>query len=187
MTSNTGDSRSGLDASFQYCPRCGQAAPVIRDERSLLCGHCGFLFFFNSAAAAGAFIFHDQHLLLCIRAREPGKGLLDVPGGFIEFGETVEEGLRREIHEELNIEVADLRYFMSFPNDYRYAGVPYRTCDLFFECQAESLTGLRAADDVGEVVLRKPESVDESEFAFTSTRRAFRFLSLRTDTAPRSE
>lgn len=88
----------------------------------------------------------------------------------------MEAGLRREIMEELGLEVAELRYLMSAPNDYLYAGVPYRTSDLFFVTEVVSIAGLKAADDVGEVILRRPDRVDETEFAFASTRQAFRSL-----------
>lgn len=168
--------RPPLTDCFRFCPRCGQAEPDIRHERYLLCGQCGFLFYFNSAAAAGAFIFHEGKLILCVRARNPGQGRLDVPGGFVEFGETVEQGLRREIAEELHLEVRELRYLTSAPNEYLYAGVLYRTCDLFFVAEVASIAGLSAADDVEAVVMKRPEEVDETEFAFASTRRAFRLI-----------
>lgn len=165
-----------LEDSFRYCPRCGEPGPAIRAARELGCKACGLRFFFNAAAAAAAFIFFEGQLLLCVRAHEPGQGLLDLPGGFIEFDETVEEGLCRELLEEMNIEVTGLRYFMSAPNDYVFAGVPYKTADLFFRCEALSLETLRAADDVGEVRLVAPRLVDVDQLAFASARRAFKAL-----------
>jgi ADP-ribose pyrophosphatase YjhB (NUDIX family) len=165
-----------LRAVFRYCPRCGVPEPNIIGDRQLQCPACGLRFFFNTAAAAGAFIFHHEKLLLCVRAHEPGKGLLDVPGGFIEFDETIEDGLRREIAEELHIEVGDFHYLMSAPNDYPYAGVPYKTADVFFVCEAHSLDHLRPADDVAEIRLTEPHTVDAGQFAFASARRAFTAL-----------
>lgn len=163
----------GLRQAFRFCPRCSTPEPRIKRDRELQCPHCGLRFFFNTAAAAGAFVFVNGQLLLCVRAHEPGKGLLDVPGGFIEFDESVEEGLRREIAEELSIEVSGLRYLTSAPNDYRYAGIPYKTADMFFVCEALNGERLRAADDVAEVVLVDPLQVNPDQFAFASTRRAF--------------
>lgn len=165
-----------LEDSFRYCPRCGEPGPALRAARELRCTACGLRFFFNAAAAAAAFIFFKGQLLVCVRAHDPGQGLLDLPGGFIEFGETIEAGLRREILEELNIEVTGLRYFMSAPNDYAFAGVPYKTADLFFRCEALSLDSMRPADDVGEVRLVAPRLVDLSQLAFASGRRAFQAL-----------
>lgn len=165
-----------LEHAFRYCPRCAAPGPALRDDRQLLCPACGLRFFFNTAAAAGAFIFHADRLLLCVRADNPGKGLLDVPGGFIEFDETIEDGLRREIAEELHLEVTRLRYLTSAPNDYTYAGVPYKTADLFFVCEAEHLETLQAADDVAAIRWLNPHAVDTGQFAFASTRQAFQVL-----------
>lgn len=173
-----------LDSVFRYCPRCGAPDPGILAGRQLHCLACGLRFFFNTAAAAGAFIYHGEKLILCVRAHEPGKGLLDVPGGFIEFDETIEDGLRREIAEELHIEVGGFRYLMSAPNDYVYAGVPYKTADVFFVCAACRIETLRPADDVAEIRLIEPHAVDASLFAFASTRRAFTALLAEISTVP---
>src|SRR5882757_9899539 len=60
-------------------------------------------------AVSGA-IFRDGKLLLVRRARSPGKGLYSLPGGRVEFGESLHQALHREVDEEtaLKIEIADL-------------------------------------------------------------------------------
>jgi ADP-ribose pyrophosphatase YjhB (NUDIX family) len=161
---------------FRFCPRCGAEGPGIDGARSLRCGHCGFLYFFNSAAAAGAFVLYEGSLILCVRAKEPARGMLDLPGGFIEFDETVEEGLQREIQEELNIATTDFRYLASAPNDYLYAEVPYKTTDLFFVCEAPDIRDIRPADDVGDFLLVAPRDLDPHRLAFSSARTAFEAL-----------
>ena len=165
-----------INESFRHCPRCQRPEPDIRNQREMRCSGCGLRFFFNVAAACGAFIFIGDQLVLCVRGHDPGKGLLDVPGGFIEFDETLEEGLIREIREELGIEVTDLHYLTSAPNRYVFAGVPYRTADVFYLCEAMNPEALQAADDVADIVLVKPEAVNPAEFAFDSTRLAFQIL-----------
>lgn len=57
---------------------------------------------------AGALIFNDEgKFLLSLRGPEAKneRGLWEIPGGAIEFGETLKEGLKREVKEELNIEI----------------------------------------------------------------------------------
>jgi ADP-ribose pyrophosphatase YjhB (NUDIX family) len=132
--------------------------------------------FFNCGAAAAAFIFHGSHVIVCERAHEPAKGMLDFPGGFLEFDETAEDGLRREIREELHIEVEGLRYLASFPNDYRYAEVDYKTLDLFFVCSAPEIGGIMAADDVAGFSLERPERIEPGRLAFKSARAAWSVL-----------
>jgi len=158
--------------AFRFCPRCGGEYLSIQEQRAIRCGRCGFLFFFNTCAAAGAFVFHGDRLILCVRARDPAKGKLDLPGGFVEFNETVEDALRREIAEELNIETTDYRYLSSAPNDYSYGGVLYKVTDIFFLCDAPRIDTLRAADDVADYRLASPHEIEPEELAFSSTRLA---------------
>ena len=57
-----------------------------------------------------AAIFRDDKVLLVRRARFPGKGFYSLPGGRVEFGETLHAALHREVMEEtsLKIEIAGL-------------------------------------------------------------------------------
>lgn len=161
---------------FRFCPRCAESKPDIRADREMICSRCGFRFFFNVAAAAGAFIFIDSSLLLCVRAKDPGRGLLDVPGGFLEFDESIEQGLEREIREELGVEVQGLMYLTSAANRYRFQGVEYRTSDAFFTATITTDVDIKPQDDVSDFRLYDPFLVDPAEFAFESTRQGFQVL-----------
>ncbi|MFC0239404.1 NUDIX hydrolase [Rhodopseudomonas telluris] len=55
--------------------------------------------------AVSASIFRDGRVLLVRRARSPGKGFYSLPGGRVEFGETLEAALTREIAEETALTV----------------------------------------------------------------------------------
>lgn len=159
-----------LSDSFKFCPRCAAQNPLMEHERRLVCPHCDLIFYVNTAAAAGAFLLYEDQLILCQRALDPQKGLLDVPGGFIEPGETVEAGLRREILEEIHVEVGPLHYLGSAPNVYPYREVPYKTIDLFFVGHLDSVEGLIAQDDVASILRVDPFAVNPADVAFVSTR-----------------
>jgi ADP-ribose pyrophosphatase YjhB (NUDIX family) len=60
--------------------------------------------------AVSAAIFRDGKILLVRRARSPAKGFYSLPGGRVEFGETLHAALQREVREEtaLGIEIVDL-------------------------------------------------------------------------------
>ena len=68
----------------------------------------------ESAIVAGCLIEHGDSLLLCRRAIEPRYGLWTLPAGFLENGESVEEGARRETREEACAEVEILQLFTIF-------------------------------------------------------------------------
>lgn len=166
---------------FNTCPKCGARALKPSGQYSYYCPECDFTFYFNVAAAAAGLIL-DSHgrLLITVRARDPQKGTLDLPGGFIDPGETAEAAMAREIEEELNLRVTHMEYFFSTPNRYLYKGVLYATLDMAFICRVEDFAGLQPMDDIDNVLCLAPEEIDLSRFGFDSTRRIVtRFLAER--------
>lgn len=161
---------SGLGKVFKYCPKCGAAAMRVVGAKLLRCEACGFELYMNPAAAVGGVIADGQgRIVVLIRAEDPGKGQWDLPGGFVDPGETAEEALRREVREEVGLEVTAMRYLGSWPNVYQYLGVRYRTVDLGFLCEAAGAEGARAMEsEVTEILLVPPADVDIGRFAFAS-------------------
>ena len=66
---------------------------------------CGRSWYRNSTPAVGAAIVRDGRALVAVRAGEPEKGRLDLPGGFLEVGEHPADGLVREAEEELGVKI----------------------------------------------------------------------------------
>ncbi len=96
---------------FKYCPECGSAHFEINNEKSKRCADCGFTYYFNPSAATVAFILnHKNELLVCRRGKDPAKGTLDLPGGFIDMAETGEQGVTREVFEETGLTVTETHY-----------------------------------------------------------------------------
>ena len=107
----------------------------INNEKSKRCADCEFVYYFNPSAATVALIMNERNeLLVCRRAKDPAKGTLDLPGGFIDMAETGEEGVSREVKEETGMEVKKAEYLFSLPNIYVYSGFTVHTLDLFFRC-----------------------------------------------------
>lgn len=100
---------------FRFCPKCGVERLVSEDGKSVTCGACGFRYFHNMAAAVMGILTTPSGILLTRRAEDPGKGMLDLPGGFVDYGESLEQALVREIQEELGIRVTIPEYIGSFP------------------------------------------------------------------------
>jgi NADH pyrophosphatase NudC (nudix superfamily) len=121
-------------APFRFCPRCATACTAAA-TREFRCAHCGFRYFHNVAAAVAAFVVCDGALLVTRRAHAPAAGTLDLPGGFVDPGESFEQALARELAEELGWTSlpGTPRYLCSTPNAYPFANVTYATCDGFFE------------------------------------------------------
>jgi ADP-ribose pyrophosphatase YjhB (NUDIX family) len=92
-------------------------------------------FYNNTAAAVAVVIKCGSEVMLTRRNQDPSHGKLDLAGGFIDFEETAENACRRELFEEMQIEVDEsrLKYICSIPNTYPYKDILYHTMDLFFE------------------------------------------------------
>ncbi len=161
------------DKVFEHCPRCGSTEFSAIRRDLFVCKSCGFHYHINAAAASGV-LFYDGagRVLFTLRAREPAKGKLGLPGGFVDLGETAEDGLRREIREEIGIESGELNYIGSYPNAYPYKGLTYRTLDLFFEAKWESQQVAIDLDEVDGLVWEDPFTLDSDRIAFDSMRQA---------------
>lgn len=133
---------------LKFCPRCGGIHFEPHGSKANKCRDCGFVFFFNAAAAVAVILRNEGKVLLTKRAFDPGKGTLDLPGGFVDPLESAEHAVDREIEEELNLKITEKKYCGSFPNTYVYGGVLYYTCDLVFECSVASFEHITATDDV---------------------------------------
>ncbi|MBI4279922.1 MAG: NUDIX hydrolase [Armatimonadetes bacterium] len=70
-----------------------------------VCQSCGFVFWQNPKPTVSVLIHRDGAVLLVRRGVEPRKGMWDTPGGFMSPGELPEETARREIMEELGLDV----------------------------------------------------------------------------------
>lgn len=159
---------------FDWCPRCsaGRAGAAANPFR---CGACGFAYFFNTASAVAVFIEDGAGRCLFIRrAREPARGKLALAGGFTDADETGEEATRREIREELGLELGPLRYLGSWPNRYHAGGFTVPVLDLFFRAPLASHTISPDANEVSGIEWLRPEEVDPEALAFPSMRAALR-------------
>jgi ADP-ribose pyrophosphatase YjhB (NUDIX family) len=158
---------------FQFCPRCGQQRSSGQSVQPFHCEACGFHYYFNACLAVAAILLGpDNRALFIRRAHEPAKGKLAVPGGFIDLRETAEDALRREIKEEVNLEVGALEFLCTAVNEYAYRGVTYPVLDLVFVTRASFIDKVAALDGVESFRWIDPTQVDLGEIAFPSIRAA---------------
>lgn len=134
---------------------------------------CGFVYYFNPSAAVACFIRNAQgELLLVRRGKEPAKGTLDLPGGFVDMYESAEEAARREVKEETELELVDCHYLFSIPNIYPYFGFEVHTIDLFFECHVPTFEKAKAEDDAADIIALPVEQLNPEAFGLLSIQKA---------------
>jgi len=102
------------DQNSRFCGRCGGPTIVSSEERLRMCPKCGLKKFPRLSPAVIAAVIRGKEILLARADRFPDK-LYSVLAGFVEPGETLEECLKREVREEVDLEISDIRYFGSQP------------------------------------------------------------------------
>ncbi|GHT69027.1 DNA mismatch repair protein MutT [Bacteroidia bacterium] len=154
---------------LRYCPFCGAAGFEWDGSKANVCTHCGKKLYVNSAASTVAIIENERGELLLTRRRfDPAKGMLDLPGGFVDIGETAEAAIVREVKEELNLDVDALRFWATFPNRYLYGGIVYFTTDLVFFCSVKNFNTLQTADDVCDCLFLSKTKIDIEQIGLAS-------------------
>lgn len=182
--------------NFNMCPICGSKDIHYADGKKWLCSACGFDLYNNVAAAVGVVLADREGCVLFEkRAKMPQKGMLVVPGGFVDRCEGAEKAAVRECAEETGFTPESVTYLCSSPNIYEYKNFEYSTCDMFFCANLpennlsmrEFLKTLTAQQsEVQNFVIAKIETesdIDALPLAFESHRIALKFwlkkLSLR--------
>jgi NAD+ diphosphatase len=102
------------DKNTKHCGRCGSRNKMKHDERAKLCPSCGFVSYPAASSAVIVAITKGDQLLLA-HNKNFKNGMYSVVAGFVELGETFEECVKREIFEEVGIEVKNIKYFASQP------------------------------------------------------------------------
>lgn len=154
-----------IEEAFTFCPRCGnKLSPHFGGFPT--CIHCGLHFYTNPKSCTTVVIFdRNGHILLTKRGIEPHKGKWDLPGGFSLVGESIIENAKREIREELSVEIEIDHIFDALPDDYEFQGVIYPTLSTILSAHIISGT-LKAQDDVANFSFFSPEDALKQELSF---------------------
>lgn len=153
-----------------FCRRCG--APITKlSESSYKCAHGHSLFYDASASAACIIVTHDDKIALTVRGVDPHKGKNSLFGGFVDYGESLEQALARELQEEVGLSPDDYetpRYLVSAPDDYEWQGNATRVLSVMYMVRLKEGVVLKPADDVADVIYVTPETIPYDTVAFPS-------------------
>jgi 8-oxo-dGTP diphosphatase len=162
-------------SDFRFCPLCGEPLepkPSPPDAGRPACPQGHFVHFDNPPATVQAWIERDGEYLILKRNEEPFAGEWDLPGGFVEMGESPREAVVREVAEETGLTVAPTDLFGAFTSAYGDTG--RHTVDIAYLCRIEH----------GEFELDRGEKSDAAwvrleempELAFDGERQALNVL-----------
>ncbi len=103
------------DQAHRFCGRCGAPTGPMADQRARHCPQCSLDSYPRLAPAVIVLVERDDGRVLLARNAGFSEPFYSCLAGFVEPGETLEEAVRREVREEVGIELSDIRYFGSQP------------------------------------------------------------------------
>jgi len=139
----------------KYCVRCGGLLKERRIEGRirLVCEKCSYVHYRNPIPTVDIIIKKDEGIVLVNRKNPPYGWAL--PGGFVDYGESLEDAAIREAKEETNLDINTLKQFHTYSDPKRDPRC--HTVSTVFIGKGEG--ELKASDDAKEVRIFKKEEI----------------------------
>ena len=158
---------------FIHCPKCKAQLPPPKGKH-FQCVECNFSLYMNPSPCNAAIILDEKKRIMLVKRKyDPKKDYWDFPGGFIEFGESVEDSLRRELREELGIEIKNMKYIASYADRYIFDGLNYHTLGCVFVAEIAG-GAMKPNDDIDEIKFFEPKEIPFDRIAFNSVKTAIK-------------
>ena len=160
---------------MNYCSNCGSeelefVVPTGDERKRFVCSECDTIFYDNPRVIVGCIIENEaREIMLCRRGIEPRQGFWNLPCGFLENDEKVEEGALREVKEETGatVKLGDLHIVYNLPKAQQvYLIFRAKMIDNHFELTPEST----------EISFFSAKDIPWNEIAFSSNSFAIRHL-----------
>ena len=151
---------------MNFCSHCGSKVafrvPPGDHLPRYICDSCGTIHYQNPRVVVGCVPEYEGRILICKRAIEPRRGYWTIPAGFMENGESLEQGAARETHEEAMavVEIGSLLSVVSILGAHQV--------HVFFRGRL-AVPEFGAGPESLEVKLVTPEEIPWSDIAFLST------------------
>jgi NAD+ diphosphatase len=107
--------------THRYCGKCGSLTRKVSWETAVQCTRCEHRSYPRVSPCVIIAIYRDNEILLALSSRHVKTGMYSTIAGFVESGESLEEGVAREIYEEVGVKVTDVEYFDSQPWPFPHA------------------------------------------------------------------
>lgn len=157
---------------MKYCDQCGHSVeykiPELDNRERAVCTRCGTIHYRNPRIIAGCLPVYAEQILLCRRNIEPRKGFWTLPAGFMEEGETLQQGAARETLEEAGVQVqaGKLLSMISVPH--------ISQVHIFFLAEMAGPQHAGSTSESSEIRLFAPADIPWDEIAFPTVSRTLR-------------
>jgi ADP-ribose pyrophosphatase YjhB (NUDIX family) len=148
---------------MKFCSSCGNQVvfriPEGDNRERFLCEHCETVHYQNPRVVTGCLPVWEEKVLLCRRGIDPRSGFWTLPAGFLENGESVEEGALRETREEVCAEIVA-------PSLYTMFSLPHISQIYLFYRGELAAPEFAAGEETLEVALFSEHEIPWDELAF---------------------
>jgi len=146
---------------IRYCVKCGGKLEQKELNRKirLVCQRCGHIHYQNPIPTVDIIIEKNEGIVL-IKRKNPPYGWA-LPGGFVDYGESLEEAVRREAKEETNLNITDVRQFHTYSHPER--DPRFHTVTTVFIGKGEGV--MKPSDDAEKIKVLEREELP-SNLAF---------------------
>lgn len=156
---------------MNFCPECGatlsRKIPAGEDRPRFVCDSCAAIHYQNPKLVVGTIPEFDDRILMCRRAILPARDKWTLPAGYLENGETLEQGAARETLEESGYQVSGME---------PYAAVNIPVVDqvyFMFRCSLGAMVQPPGSESL-EVRLFTPAEIPWHDIAFPSIHEVLR-------------
>ena len=154
-----------MDYSMIFCSNCGNSTKKLKIEGDSIkrdvCTVCNFINYINPKIIVGSLPIKNDLILLCKRDIEPSKGKWTFPSGFMELGESLEDGAKRESLEEANLKYKIIKLYGTY-------SIPSIGQVLFIYLGNILNEDYRAANETSELKLFQINEIPWRKLAFPS-------------------
>lgn len=155
-----------MEMEFNFCRRCG--TKLMRQNDTVYNCKNGHTSFNPAPPAVGVLLLNAKdEVLLVTRAVDPGKGKLDMPGGFCDAHENLLGAVHRELREEIGLDPRDYSeplYLTSELNlEYMYQGERKEVLDIVFWARLVGTPKISSADDVADAAFWPLNEIDTTK------------------------
>lgn len=161
---------------MQFCRRCGTKLTQQQPNSHVFKCEQDHILFANADPAVGVALYNDQgEVIVLERGIDPGKGRLDLPGGFCDGAETLETACARELREEVGIspdQYEALEYVTSGIDMYDFKGETLQVLSVIFKARLKGPVEPKADDDAASAEFVRLQDIDLEKVYFPSIRLA---------------
>ena len=159
--------------AYKFCLKCGGKLKNYA-KYILKCNSCGFKVYINPVPCNGVIIVNEKNEIMLVKRKvDPKKGYWDLPGGFIQPGENLEQSVKREIKEELDIDVEMIKFIGTYGDLYEFQSILVPTLGIIVTAKPLSFKFI-PKDDISSYKFFTARSVLKQKLAFKSLRKGLK-------------